>query len=331
MLLSICIPSYNRFEELNEKINSILKAKSKQFEIVVLDNCSPRNIYNYINVRDKRLRIIQRKQAVSGVKNISDSIFCGNAKYSLLLLDKDKLLGDKLDQFINILSQNDVCGGYCQINSISNSYRVVVDNTVKQFGFLSKHPSGNIYNIELLYEFAVLNGHRLDEDTFNFDIYLAYCASKGKMLYYNIPLVESVLDNIEKKDKYSLTFNKKSGNLFYMPQNRINEFMTYVIYLNQLKLNKKEKKQILKYLYKQTSQLVTFDYKYIMSNESICHHYGHDIRKITFIDSIKNQNLLRKKFYSIREVGNFEKAFIDFKVKCFLICKAFYKFLRRQK
>ena len=63
MLLSICIPSYNRFEKLDKTIREILRAETKKFEIVIVDNCSPRNIEEYITcIDDPRVRIVKRKE-----------------------------------------------------------------------------------------------------------------------------------------------------------------------------------------------------------------------------------------------------------------------------
>ena len=44
MVLSICIPSYNRLDELKKLLCSISKAKSDEFEVVVVDNGSSDDI-----------------------------------------------------------------------------------------------------------------------------------------------------------------------------------------------------------------------------------------------------------------------------------------------
>ena len=40
MLLSICIPTYNRPESLLNCLNSLAKQKNKDFEVCIADNCS---------------------------------------------------------------------------------------------------------------------------------------------------------------------------------------------------------------------------------------------------------------------------------------------------
>lgn len=307
LTLSICIPSYNRFEKLRETVKKILEAKSTDFEIMIVDNCSPRNIDDIISFDDSRLRIIKRDIAVSGIKNISDSLFLGNAKYSLILLDKDQIKGDRLDDFIHILSENEVMGGYCEINSKDEYYEVVDSSTVKRFGFLSKHPSGDFYNVRYLKSFVLDNSEKLDYDAFNFDIYLAYCASRGKMLYYNSPLIESSLDKIEKEDLRSLTFSQENSNLFYMPQKRIEEFKGYVNYLFNLDIKLVEKRKTMMKLAKRTLYNVTWEYRSIMVNTTICNHYGHKTKKIRFIDMLHYQKCLINAISSLEQVESILK------------------------
>lgn len=56
MLLSICIPTYNRPENLKNCLNSISKQKSKDFEVCISDNASKSNIYKIIKPFKKKLK-----------------------------------------------------------------------------------------------------------------------------------------------------------------------------------------------------------------------------------------------------------------------------------
>ena len=57
MLLSICIPTYNRPESLINCLNSIVKQGNKNLEICISDNCSKINIKKLIQPFKKRLNI----------------------------------------------------------------------------------------------------------------------------------------------------------------------------------------------------------------------------------------------------------------------------------
>ena len=41
VLISVCIPSYNRAEELKELLDSVVKQNSQNFEIVIVEDKSP--------------------------------------------------------------------------------------------------------------------------------------------------------------------------------------------------------------------------------------------------------------------------------------------------
>ena len=60
MLLSICIPTYNRPEDLKNCIYSIYQQKKidkKSFEVCVSDNCSNFNTFNILKPFKKKLNI----------------------------------------------------------------------------------------------------------------------------------------------------------------------------------------------------------------------------------------------------------------------------------
>lgn len=299
LTLSICIPSYNRFEKLNETIKKILECDSNDFEVVIVDNCSPRKIEEYINFDDKRIRIFKRDRAVYGAKNVGDAILFGKGKYSMLLLDKDCIDGNGLDDFIETLNKNDVSGGYCELNSNNSNVEIVDRRTVELFGYLSKHPSGDFYKMELLREYVAYKADLLEKDPFPFDIYLAYCASKGKMMYYDKPFVCSALNDFSEDDeKGSLTFSKNAGNMYYFPKNRDEEYKVYVSCLNELELDKKTMEQVISSLYKRTLYSVTKGYRYIMRHPGICKHYHHNMESIGIIKMLHFAQEFRKIYYS---------------------------------
>lgn len=315
MFLSICIPSYNRFEKLYETLNNILEAKSDLFEVIIIDNCSPRNIESFLPINDRRLKIIKRSKAVSGIKNVFDCLFYGEGKYKLLLLDKDYILGKNLDRFINILSKENVCGGYCDINSKNFGYEIIEKNVVKKFGFLDKHPSGDFFRSDILLSYIKDKKEKLQKDIFSFDICLAGCAANGAMLHYKEPLIFSSLEQVDSKDKIkSLSFSKEKANLFFLPQNRIEQFITYLSYLKDLDISNKEKEEVLKTLYFRTAENITYSYKSIMSNEVICNHYRIDVDNITDAEMKKNLELLKKYWFkqSIVHLSVIKKYYLNF-------------------
>ena len=303
LTLSICIPSYNRFERLKKTIFNILKCKSDDFEIVVVDNCSSSDISKVINVEDKRLKIIKRDKPVDGTTNVNTCIMYGKGKYSLLLLDKDIIIGDKLSEFIETLNRNDVFGGYCVINSNANNEEIYTENALEKFGFLSKHPSGNFYKMDMLKNYVNQKREKILLNPFGFDIWLTYCAQLGNMLLYDRPLIESSLSKIDKNDKKSFTYSVKNDNIYYFPKNRIEQFMMYFECLFSYKIGRLRKIKNVFKLYYRTLGQISIQYKSIMADEKVCSHYGHNTKHVTMKEINENIFRLRKKFLKEKNSG----------------------------
>ena len=294
MILSICIPSYNRFEKLNDTISKITISKSKDFDIVIVDNCSPRRIEDFIDCSDERIKIYHREEAVRGERNVNECVKFGDGKYSLLLLDKDVIDGRELEKLIEILKGHEIAGGYCVINSKNDKYEIVDENRVLKFGYLSKHPSGNIYNTNIVSEFINNETNLIESNSFGFDYCLSYVASKGSMLYYDAPLISSNLSEPTDTVEKSLSFSPEKKNVYYFPQNRIDEFRTYLHYLDKLDIGKEEKIKKTEQLYQFTINAVSIGYRKIMKNKFICYHYGHKTKRVFFLEMFKNYLKVKK-------------------------------------
>lgn len=288
LTLSICIPSYNRFEKLNETIKKILECDSNDFEVVIVDNCSPRNIEEYIDCQDARLKIVHRKTPVKGEKSVNECIAFASGEYALLLLDKDVIEGKFIKSLILELQKCKPMGGYCELNSNNNNSFIFDINPIIKFGYLSKHPSGNIYKTDVVKEYISTAEDIIGNDAFGFDYCLAYCASKGSMLLYDKPLAFSVLSNAIGKPEKSLSFNPQNNNVFYFPKNRKDEFMSFVSELDKLIIDDDVKLKVLRVLYYRTIRQVTIDYRKIMMDKHTCYHYGHDMKRVSILEMLRN-------------------------------------------
>ena len=60
IILSICIPTYNRGQSLFDNVKKWLQSDNKNFEIVIADNCSMDNTVELLkSIEDSRLKIIE--------------------------------------------------------------------------------------------------------------------------------------------------------------------------------------------------------------------------------------------------------------------------------
>jgi len=129
MLLSICIPTYNRISQLDNCLNSILISKKKvdnfDFEICISDNNSREDTESIIKKYSKQLIIKFNKNeknlgfAINGIKTVS----MASGEYSWMIGNDDLILPDTLLK-LNDLLKNNLDKDYFFINSyhLESSY-----------------------------------------------------------------------------------------------------------------------------------------------------------------------------------------------------------------
>ena len=107
IVLTICIPTYNRVNKLLSLINNLLEYKEYDIEIVVLDNYSNDNtIHELAKIQDKRLVVIKNSHNIGSMPNIIRSLSFGNGDFLLLCLDKDFICTNYLKLFIDKLKKS---------------------------------------------------------------------------------------------------------------------------------------------------------------------------------------------------------------------------------
>lgn len=119
-LVSIIIPTYNRAEYLKQAIESVLVQTYTNFELLILDNCSPDNTPDVVKqFNDPRIKYIRHQCNIRGAANWSYGIYWAKGKYISILGDDDWYLPefiskrvDTFNKYKNILavfSNYDTC------------------------------------------------------------------------------------------------------------------------------------------------------------------------------------------------------------------------------
>ncbi len=283
MLLSICIPSFNRLDNLKRIIDSILKAKSKQFEIVVLDNNSSEDIVKNVVYMDERVRIIKRDTNVGGIKNVRECLESGRGKYVMLCLDKDYIDGDELDKFLYELNNTtDLYGGLCTLNKKDekSAVHIISENPLYTFEYRGRHPSGMFFRRSVV----ELDKEKIHKDDiynpFAVSMILARCSTLGKMMIYDFPLVFTE-NEMEAAEKKSFSYDGNIDEIFFGPKKRKEQLKIYLRHLATLDILEEEYKYIVKRLCFQVMMECTIDFRGIMKNQNICTHYGLKKRDVT--------------------------------------------------
>ena len=112
MLLSICIPSYNRLDCLDNCLNSILISSKNvndfEFEVCVSDNFSDKDPIEIINKYKTQFKIIynRNKKNLGFALNAIESVKISTGKYAWLIGNDDLILPNTLIDLKNIFKKN---------------------------------------------------------------------------------------------------------------------------------------------------------------------------------------------------------------------------------
>ena len=221
IVLSICIPTYNRIAQLQKTISQILVCKSPKYEVVVLDNCSLDDTYSVLkNIKDCHLQVYKNEKNIGAYANSRKVFELAKGKYVMILLDKDRLVGERLDVLLDVLEKEDYGLGYCMLNCIEEkenlSFSPGIDSLMNM-SYLSKHPSGSFYRNTLLQK----NLCKTKSDTYN-PFYLEFVNAEICMEEFKTIIVKSLLVCTETEEELikTQTHTYNMDNLFFLPKSR---------------------------------------------------------------------------------------------------------------
>ncbi len=140
VLLSICIPTYNRAVILAESLENLHKQmhffNDNSIEIIISDNCSTDDTTNVVNRYIKQnLPIVynRNKENVGSNRNFLKCIHLARGKYIWLLGDDDYLTDGSLDYLVSLLRKDN----YGLVH-IRNTRRKKIKEYTKKTTFLEK-------------------------------------------------------------------------------------------------------------------------------------------------------------------------------------------------
>lgn len=170
MKLSICIPTFNRPEQLPNCLNSILIAKKKAsltFEVCISDNCSSYDVeeivLNFKNNLNIKLNI--NKENLGYQPNLQKSIDLASGEFVWAIGDDDLLTPDSLNYLENLFQKHDDVDFYF-LNSYHLDYSYL-DNFQKPFDtkYLPKNmPKLSKMNKEMKCQFWDLIDYKISFD-----------------------------------------------------------------------------------------------------------------------------------------------------------------------
>lgn len=108
MLLSICIPTYNRPENLKNCLDSIAKQVSTDFEVCISDNASKADIGKIIQPFKKKfkIRFKRNKKNLGFAMNVLNVSLMARGRFIWFLGDDDLLTKNSLSFLIKLIKKN---------------------------------------------------------------------------------------------------------------------------------------------------------------------------------------------------------------------------------
>jgi glycosyltransferase involved in cell wall biosynthesis len=120
MLISICIPTFNRPESLINCLNSLVLQTKKNFEVCISDNCSKKNIYNLVRPYKKKLniKINKNKKNLGFALNLLKVSSMAKGEFIWFVGDDDLLIKNAIERLQRLILKNKECD-FFWINSFN--------------------------------------------------------------------------------------------------------------------------------------------------------------------------------------------------------------------
>jgi glycosyltransferase involved in cell wall biosynthesis len=130
-LISVCIPVFNGDNFIREAVDSILNQTEKNFELLVVDNCSKDQTVNIVaEYKDPRIRVFVNKRNLGAVPNFNRCIELAKGELIVLLPHDDVLLPTALEVFSKALVSDSEVG-------LAYSSYYIIDERAKKLHFSS--------------------------------------------------------------------------------------------------------------------------------------------------------------------------------------------------
>jgi glycosyltransferase involved in cell wall biosynthesis len=114
-VVTFIVPCYKLAHFLPECLTSILNQTYTDFEILVMDDCSPDNTGDVVrSFNDTRIRYIRNEPNLGHLRNYNKGLELSNGQYIWLISADDLLRApDALERYVKVLEQNPRIGYIC--------------------------------------------------------------------------------------------------------------------------------------------------------------------------------------------------------------------------
>lgn len=231
IILSICIPTYNRKDILKDTLDEIFSYPNNDIEVVVIDNASTDGTGEMLdNYDDIRLTVKHNMVNAGMFENQIDALFSGNGKYTLALMDRDKIFVGKLLKLVSYLRCTDI--GIIQLGNRETRCTYKKGVHAVSYIIIRTHPSFLLYNTSIL-KTTVNKEEILSTIKSDSDCPYAYTGIVGMLLLNRddeiciYPNDGLVLLEVKQTKSYT-RYRMKLKNIYYAPEGSRRRYLNYV-------------------------------------------------------------------------------------------------------
>ena len=284
-VLSVCIPTYNRGEELASRVCAWLAAAgSDEFEIVVSDNASTDGTEAaFAAFSTPRLVYCRNERNVGAFENQLRAFAAAHGTWVMQLTDKDEIIPSALPAAIAALrGLQATCGAFRLVRGADET----LDGSVElrsgaaayaRFGLAYAHPSGCFFRADVLAGGTVLDEFRaLDEMThpYSTDYLTSLCLRAGDYARIDVPFVRHNLPPYGIGRKSVSYVSRKD--YYFTPEFVVREFAEYLRFLRaSIRLSPWARVRAVAGLVRRSLfPRMTEIYRWALADEKICAWYG---------------------------------------------------------
>lgn len=308
VVISFCVPSYNRAEYTVRTVESILHYRGSDIEVVVTDNCSSDDTVEQLKklqIIDSRLYVHVNEENIGAAANFVESLKYGRGKYLFVVFSRETINVGKISDLIACLRKADYAVGYCGEDQ-NDRENIVCPKGVEglsNIGYKTLHPTGYIFNRSMLQEIISLirpeDANKLYRN-FPHDFWAAELALKGSVIFYNKKIRIRVDRQYLKKVKSMMRDKEKE--VWFFPHERIIQLKLYIKHMKKMGLELKILSQIFPRCYMIQLSGATVDFQKRMKDETVCDHYGICKRRVSFFEMLCTvQNIKKEVRKDIKE------------------------------
>lgn len=211
--ISICIPSYNRPDELKRLLESIDTRRVSDVQIVICEDKSPRRmeVRDVVDFFSKQtsyeIKYVENHENCGHGKNLRECIKQADGEYIILMGDDDMFIPGAFDDYFDFVKTHNYCG------YILRSWRQILDDgKIEYFRYFSQNkvfvPSIMTYT-DLFLKSVFMSGFTIRrelvndynndnlDDTLLYQLYLqAEVCMRFPSAYCNTPFVQCVGDGM---------------------------------------------------------------------------------------------------------------------------------------